>query len=189
MSVTLLLILVNDCGIVSLRRTLRHTCGATILNARRILTAAHCICTDDGQPQDASVFTIQYGSVRISATTERSIQVSRIHCHDFNLEDITNDVAVLENQGPIPTVLQKLDVLVYTDQVCSRFDPRQHVCFGATVGGACNGDSGTSLVVADEQVGIASFITNTCGIATERYPNVYAKVTAFLDFIDEHSRL
>ncbi|XP_019877108.1 chymotrypsin-2 [Aethina tumida] len=86
--------------------------------------------------------------------------------------------------GPLARTLQKMDVDVFTDKICGRrFDNHHHVCFGAGVGGACNGDSGTALMVDGKQAGIASFITRECGIATEDYPNVYSRVPSYHKWI------
>lgn len=51
------------------------------------------------------------------------------------------------------------------------------------------GDSGSALLVGGQQVGIASFITDKCGIANEEHPNVYSKVAAYLDWIKETSKM
>lgn len=45
------------------------------------------------------------------------------------------------------------------------------------------GDSGTALLVDNIQVGIASFITNKCGIATKKHPNVYSRVPTYYNWI------
>lgn len=48
-------------------------------------------------------------------------------------------VIFFQHKGPIPTVLQKLEVDIYSNLVCGlRFDTREHICFGASVGGVCH---------------------------------------------------
>lgn len=47
-------------------------------------------------PLQANLYSIQYGSVRISETNDRSVPVSRIVCHNFNATTLVNDVAVVE---------------------------------------------------------------------------------------------
>ncbi|XP_048525194.1 chymotrypsin-2-like [Dendroctonus ponderosae] len=85
---------------------------------------------------------------------------------------------------PISHRLQKLSVDIFDDETCSSsWDNVHHICFGAMTGGACNGDSGTALLVKMEQVGIASFITNKCGIATKKHPNVYSRVASYRKWI------
>ncbi|XP_023310620.1 chymotrypsin-2-like [Anoplophora glabripennis] len=86
--------------------------------------------------------------------------------------------------GPISKTLQKMKVDIYDDETCGKkFDTMHHICFGAPVGGACNGDSGTALIVDGVQVGIASFITHYCGTANKQHPNVYSRVTTYYDWI------
>ncbi|XP_030750144.1 chymotrypsin-1-like [Sitophilus oryzae] len=86
---------------------------------------------------------------------------------------------------PISIVLQKLEVDIYDDETCgASMNNVHHICFGALSGGACNGDSGTALLVDDMQVGIASFITNKCGIATKKHPNVYSRVSTYYEWIN-----
>ncbi|CAH1992414.1 unnamed protein product [Acanthoscelides obtectus] len=87
--------------------------------------------------------------------------------------------------GPISRMLQKIEVEVYDDETCGKkFSNEHHICLGAPpLGGACNGDSGTALIVDGVQVGIASFITNLCGTSNKRYPNVYSRVSSYYDWI------
>ncbi|CAG9761331.1 unnamed protein product [Ceutorhynchus assimilis] len=86
--------------------------------------------------------------------------------------------------APLSRKLQKLQVDIFDDETCAAaMDNTHHICFGAMNGGACNGDSGTALLVDNQQVGIASFITNKCGIATKKHPNVYSRVPTYFDWI------
>ncbi|CAH1099934.1 unnamed protein product [Psylliodes chrysocephalus] len=96
----------------------------------------------------------------------------------------------LYHGGPLSKNLQKLNVDIYSDETCGRkYDIKHHICFGAMVGGACNGDSGTALIVDDVQVGIASFITDLCGIANEMHPNVYSRISTYYEWIQKISEM
>ncbi|XP_018566646.1 chymotrypsin-2-like [Anoplophora glabripennis] len=90
----------------------------------------------------------------------------------------------LSQDGPRSKTLQKMKVEIYNDETCAKeFDTVHHICFGAPVGGACKGDSGSPLIVEGIQVGIASFITDNCGIANRQNPNVYSRVSTYHDWI------
>ncbi|XP_050506571.1 chymotrypsin-2-like [Diabrotica virgifera virgifera] len=204
---------------VSLRRQGSHTCGATILNEKYVLTAAHCVCSDQ-EPKNSSLYSIQYDLLTITKEPVNTIPVKKINCHQFSSEKLIFDSAVLELETPIPSgkwkpvtiskdfstakrqkgtiigwgrlyqdgpiseKLQKLNVQIYDDNTCGRrYNNEHHICFGALAGGACNGDSGTALIVEGVQVGIASFITDMCGIANEMHPNVYSRISTYYDWI------
>ncbi|KAF7282750.1 chymotrypsin-2-like [Rhynchophorus ferrugineus] len=87
---------------------------------------------------------------------------------------------------PLSRTLQKLEVEIYDDETCgASMNNEHHICFGAMSGGACNGDSGTALLSNNVQVGIASFITNRCGIANKKHPNVYSRVPTYYNWIND----
>lgn len=48
------------------------------------------------RPNEPSPYSIQYGSVIISQTEERSVNVKEIICGPFSMERLDNDVAVLK---------------------------------------------------------------------------------------------
>ncbi|KAJ8950134.1 hypothetical protein NQ314_007987 [Rhamnusium bicolor] len=90
----------------------------------------------------------------------------------------------LYHNGPLSKTLQKINVEIYDDESCGKkYNTLHHICFGVPIGGACNGDSGTALLVNGVQVGIASFITDICGTANIENPNVYSRISTYYDWI------
>ncbi|KAL0124390.1 hypothetical protein PUN28_006312 [Cardiocondyla obscurior] len=89
--------------------------------------------------------------------------------------------------GPIPNKLQEIELKVFDQKQCKRQQWRvqsSHICTLTKEGeGACHGDSGGPLVAEGVQIGIVSF-----GVPCARgAPDVFTKVSAFTDWIQENS--
>lgn len=79
-------------------RTGLHTCGATIIHQEWILTAAHCIFSDN--PAD---FSVQYGTNEITQSGDFISKVKRVILHqgyDDN-KSFVHDIALLQLAEPI----------------------------------------------------------------------------------------
>lgn len=79
-------------------RTGMHTCGATILATDWILTAAHCIYSEN--PED---YSVQYGTNEISRNGDYIVKVKKIVVHQGYDGDnnFIHDIAVLQLEEPI----------------------------------------------------------------------------------------
>ncbi|XP_035784369.1 trypsin alpha-4-like [Anopheles albimanus] len=83
----------NHPYVVSLRRNRMHSCGAAILNANTILTAAHCVYYPELQASD---FEVRAGST-FRNEGGQLITVSEVHTHpDFDEWTLEWDIAVLK---------------------------------------------------------------------------------------------
>ncbi|EFA01277.2 serine protease P40 [Tribolium castaneum] len=86
--------------IVSLRLFGNHNCAGSILNARTVLTAAHCVVS-----YDVSLLSVQYGIVEISSgdSAPNVVQVSKVTFHENYTagNGYINDIAVVEVTKPI----------------------------------------------------------------------------------------
>ncbi|XP_058019743.1 transmembrane protease serine 9 [Ahaetulla prasina] len=85
---------------VSLRESNEHFCGAAILTARWLVSAAHCF----NEFQDPRTWMAQAGSVRLSGSEGSQIQakVLRILQHpSYNVESADYDAALLELAEPL----------------------------------------------------------------------------------------
>lgn len=96
----------------------------------------------------------------------------------------------LTHGGDLPRYLQWNTLKSLTLEEC-----RDHIDWGVPGGlcliheannGACNGDSGGPAHYKNELVGVAGFVVGGCG---STYPDGYARVSYFIDWIKEHSDL
>ncbi|XP_038167635.1 transmembrane protease serine 9 isoform X1 [Arvicola amphibius] len=86
---------------VSLRENHEHFCGATIIGARWLVSAAHCF----NEFQDPAQWAAQAGSVHLSGSEASTVRASVLHiskhpAYDADTADF--DVAVLELARPLP---------------------------------------------------------------------------------------
>ncbi|XP_075854356.1 transmembrane protease serine 9 isoform X3 [Microcebus murinus] len=85
----------------SLRENKEHFCGATIISARWLVSAAHCF----NEFQDPTEWVAYVGSTRLSGSEASAVRarVARIVKHPrYNPDTADFDVAVLELSGPLP---------------------------------------------------------------------------------------
>ncbi|XP_026941492.1 transmembrane protease serine 9 [Sagmatias obliquidens] len=86
---------------VSLRENNEHFCGAAVIGARWLVSAAHCF----NEFQDPTEWVAYAGSTYLSGSEASTVRarVARIITHPFYNSDTADfDVAVLELGGPLP---------------------------------------------------------------------------------------
>ncbi|KAF2882712.1 hypothetical protein ILUMI_23445 [Ignelater luminosus] len=86
--------------------------------------------------------------------------------------------------------LQRVDLIIYTDENCSKahgskVDSKYHLCGGVPEGGKgqCSGDSGGPLTYNGVQHGVVSWSVKPCTV--KGYPGVYARVVSYVDWINK----
>ncbi|XP_065093807.1 serine protease SP24D-like [Ochlerotatus camptorhynchus] len=109
----------------------------------------------------------------------------------FNGELKHGDEVVISGYGRVGTELPASEQLKYNamyvqdDELCSALMAQTGpglICLNNEANnGACMGDSGGPAVYEDKLVGVANFVLNECGTV---YPDGYAKVAFFRDWID-----
>ncbi|XP_014215792.1 chymotrypsin-2-like [Copidosoma floridanum] len=133
------------------------------------------------------------GLIRVDRdiTIGEKIKYISLAKEDFSLDDRSADLTGwgrLSNGGEFPNNLQEISLKVINQKECIKFWENMipiresHVCTFTKEGeGSCQSDSGGPLVIDGQQIGIVSFGV-PCG---KGYPDVYTRVSSFLNWIDD----
>uniref|UniRef100_A0A1B0BPW0 Lectizyme n=1 Tax=Glossina palpalis gambiensis TaxID=67801 RepID=A0A1B0BPW0_9MUSC len=98
----------------------------------------------------------------------------------------------LSEDGPRPEILQYTSMISLSHNVCNILNPlvdESFLCLlpsRRNTNGVCNGDSGGPAVYNDRLVGVANYISESCGAP---HPDVFANVAHYANWIRENSDL
>ncbi|KAK4883234.1 hypothetical protein RN001_006553 [Aquatica leii] len=102
---------------VSIKLSGEHICGGSILNAKNVLTAAHCV-----YEEKASSLTMDVGSNHVSYGGT-SYNVKFFICHaDFNPNYFTHDISLVKPSRPIEFTFKVQPIALNTQYVPSDID-------------------------------------------------------------------
>ncbi|XP_067644505.1 trypsin-1-like [Eurosta solidaginis] len=74
-----------------------HSCGATIIAPRWILTAGYCVAN-----RNISSITLQFASTKLDIQSSNLVTVKRFILHeDYDDDEVSNDIALLELYGKL----------------------------------------------------------------------------------------
>ena len=104
-----------------------HGCGGSILDKYTILTAKHCIHTNEMQESEFDKIFVMVGSTKVQAG--QNILVDRVILYDNDLNDKPWDVAILKLSSPITFNRDVQPICLPESEQDSQFLKRGLECF------------------------------------------------------------
>jgi len=91
---------------VGVYRNSQFICGATIIDQKRILCAAHCVKSSNGQTYSASSFSLRVGAHNLK-TSGKTVYVSKVTAHrSYDPYRMQNDIAIFHLKDPLNFALR-----------------------------------------------------------------------------------